>query len=162
MSAHCFHRVLGLKGYDVIECWKDQGEVWVVAEVPRDPLRWPDCRGRRVHIHERHTRQWRVLPIGLRPTRIFMDVLRVMCLDCGANRRVEVEFAAPLVRHTKDFERFAAGLLRSLTSQDLTTYLGISWGTAAAIDQRRLTAWLRSRVTVCTRRKRCRWSVPPP
>ena len=140
MNAHVLHRALGLKGYDVIECWEDQGEICVVAEVPRESLRCPDCRSRQVHIHERHTRQWRSVPIGLKPTRIFMDVPRVKCLECGAKRRVEVDFAAPLVRHTKDFERFAAGLLQYLTPQDLTTYLGISWGTAAAIDQRRMKA----------------------
>lgn len=75
-----------------------------------------------------------------------MDVPRVKCLDCGAKRRVEVDFAVPQVRHTKDFERFAAGLLQYLTPQDLTTYLGISWGTAAAIDERRMQALARPKL----------------
>ena len=67
MSAKALYQALGLKGYDVVECWEDQKEICIVAELPRESLRCPDCRSRRVHIHERHSRHWRSVPVGLKP-----------------------------------------------------------------------------------------------
>lgn len=140
MSMRVLYRALGLKGYDIVDSWETAHDISVVVEWPREKWCCPDCRSRRVTLHEWHQRSWRNVPIGLKSTWVHMSVPRVKCTDCGACRRIEVTFASPLQRHTKAFEKYASNLLQHMTPQDVAHYLGIAWGTANAIDKRRLHA----------------------
>lgn len=140
MSTQVLYRALGLQGYEIVDCWESAHDISVVVEWPREKWCCPDCRSRRVTLHEWHQRSWRNVPIGLKPTWVHMSVPRVKCSDCGACRRIEVTFASPLQRHTKAFEKYASSLLQHMTPQDVAHYVGIAWGTANAIDQRRLQA----------------------
>lgn len=134
------YEALGVGEYDVLEVHEDQHELLVLIGWRRETWRCPECGSSRVHGHDRKTRSWRSVPVGLKPTSLVMDVPRVECLDCGKIRRLQPTIAQGLRRHTIAFERYASELLRYVTPTDLSRHLNISWETAAAIDQRRLEA----------------------
>lgn len=140
MSAQAFHRALGLKGYDIIDCHETPYEISIIVEWPRYKWRCPECGGANVTLHEWKFRRWLNAPVGLKPTSVGMCVPRVKCSDCGARRRIPVKFAMERAHHTIAYERYAAGLLQYMTPNDLAIHEGISWHTAAAIDRRRLEA----------------------
>lgn len=138
MSAKVFYQALGLKGYDVVASQETSVEISVIVEWPRSMWRCPNCRSHAVHLHDWSFRQWRNVPIGLKPTSVGMSVPRVKCQHCGACRRIPVKFAEGQTRHTKAYEKYAASLLQFMTPQDFARREGIAWDTAAAMDQRRL------------------------
>lgn len=140
MSAKTFYRALGLKGYDVVDCYETADEISVIVELPREKWRCSECHSARAHLHEWVFRRWRNVPVGLKPTWVGMSVPRVACQDCGARRRIRVKFAQGLTQHSRAFEKYAASLLRYMTPHDLARREGIAWQTAAAIDKRRLEA----------------------
>ena len=131
---------LGVGEYDVLEVHELQQELLVLVAWPRETWRCPDCGSARVHGHDRKTRFWRTVPVGHKPASLVMDVPRVRCLDCGKVLRLCPTFAQGQVRHTMAFERYAAELLRYVTPTDLSRHLGVSWETAQGIDERRLEA----------------------
>lgn len=138
MSAGAVYQALGLDGYEVFEVHEDQDELLMLVAWPREQWRCPACGSRDVHCHDWKTRHWRSAPVGLKPTRVVMDVPRLRCQQCSAVRRHQPAFSSGQVRHTLAFERYAAELLKYLTINDVTQHLGISWHTAAEIDKRRL------------------------
>jgi transposase len=140
MSAQAFYRALGLNGYDVIDCHETPDEISIIVELPRHKWRCPECSSRRVQLHEWKFRRWLNAPIGLKLTSVGMSVPRVKCLNCGARKRIPVKFAMERAQHTLAYERYAASLLQHMTPHDFARREGIAWGTAAAIDQRRLAA----------------------
>ncbi len=140
MSAKTFYHALGLKGYDVVDCYETPYEMSIIVELPREMWRCRECHSRSVHLHDGCFRRWRNVPIGLKPTWVGMSVPRVKCQDCGACRRIHVKFAQGVTHHTRAYERYAADLLRYLTPNDLVNREGLAWGTANAIDKRRLEA----------------------
>ena len=140
MSAGAVYQALGLGAYEVLGVEEDADELLVLVAWPREKWRCSACGSRRVHCHDWKTRLWRSAPVGLKTTRVAMDVPRLRCLQCNAVRRHQPAFASGSCRHTLAFERYAAQLLNYLTISDLTRHLGISWHTAMEIDRRRLEA----------------------
>jgi transposase len=132
----------GLEGYDVIEVDEDQDELLICVAWPRDQWRCPECGSRNVICHDRRTRLWQSAPVGLKKTRVAMDVPRTLCHDCGCKRTQppadvsgerfnamqrrhrrdreneqaspaqEPAFAEGTRRHSIAFEQYAAELLR--------------------------------------------------
>ena len=140
------YQAWGLDGYDVLEVDEDQDELLICVAWPRDQWRCPECGSRNVICHDRRTRLWRSAPVGLKKTLVAMDVPRTLCHDCGCKRAHQPAFAEGTRRHTIAFEQYAGELLRYVTVSDLARHLGLSWETAAGIDQRRLEALPRPRL----------------
>jgi len=140
MPVEQVYQALGLDGYDVLEVEEDQDELLICVAWPREQWTCPECGSGSVTCHDRRTRLWRSAPVGLKPTVIAMDVPRTRCGDCGCQRAHQPVFADGIRRHTIAFERYAQALLQYVTVSDLSRHLGLSWETAAGIDQRRLEA----------------------
>jgi transposase len=83
-------------------------------------------------------RSFRSLPIGGKPTTVVLPVRRVECRACGLIRQVAVDFAAPRLRHTKAFARYALELSRMMTIKDVAQHLGVSWDVVKEIQKQDL------------------------
>ena len=116
----------------------DGGAMELVIEQPRERLRCPVC-GTADVIAKGHTRRsFRTVGIGSKPVRIVLPVPRVLCQSCGIIRQVKVEFAEERVSYTRNFERYALELSRSMTIQDVARHLKISWDVIKDIQKRHL------------------------
>jgi transposase len=109
----------------------------VRIEAPRESLRCPACGSSYIDVVERFRRWWRTVPIGAKPVWIEMDVPRVECQSCHLRRRVDVTFAEPMWRHTRNYERNVIELLQFMMPQDVSLHLGTSWDLANDIQIRR-------------------------
>ncbi len=138
MSTSLLYHAFGVRGYRYLATRYEQGAVIVRIEAPRESLRCPACGSDHVHVSERFRRQWRTVPIGAKAVFIEMDVPRVECQRCPAQRRVRLTFAEAKRRYTRSFERFVVELLQFMTPQDVAWHLGISWDLANDIQKRRL------------------------
>ena len=83
-------------------------------------------------------RRFRTLPIGDKPVWIELLVQRVWCLLCGALRQVQVNFASRRRSYTRSFARYALGLSRHMTIQDVARHLGVSWDLIKDIQKQHL------------------------
>jgi len=108
------------------------------VEAQRDRLCCSACGSSRVTCHGGEERLLRLVPIGLRQTRLFLRVPRVECHDCHVIRQVRLPFADPRRQYTHAFERYALELSQCMTIQDVARHLGIGWDTIKDIQQRYL------------------------
>jgi transposase len=139
MSTSLLYHAFGVRGYRYCGTMYVEGDVFVRIEPPRESLRCPNCGKAHVHVMDWSPRVWRTLPIGARTVWITMRVPKVQCQSCGAKRQVELQFADPLRRYTRSFERYVVDLLQYMTPSDVSRHLGISWDVADDIQKRRLT-----------------------
>jgi len=83
-------------------------------------------------------RRFRTLPIGDKPVWIELAVQRVGCLLCGVLRQVKIGFASWRRSYTRSFARYALGLSRHMTIQDVARHLGVSWDLIKEIQKQHL------------------------
>ena len=106
---------------------------------PKEHLaRCPCCKSRNVIRRGRHERWLRIVPIGLKPVWLRVDVPRVQCRECGCTRRIDMGIAERRRWYTRAFERFALALPRMATMLDVSWLLGIGRDGVKAIFKRHL------------------------
>jgi len=66
---------------------------------------------------------------------IVFDVPRVECRDCETIRQVDIAFAKPNKRYIRAFGRYVLDLLESMTCEDVSLLLGVSWGMIRDIEK---------------------------
>ena len=98
------YMALGIGEYDLLEVYEDENELLVLIGWRRETWRCPDCGSAEVHGHGRQTRFWRTAPIGLKPTRLAMDVPRIKCLDCGQVRVLKPTMAVDGCRYATTYQ----------------------------------------------------------
>lgn len=139
MSADRLYHELGLKGYQVDDCWEGKNEgLFVLVSVPRESLCCRKCRCSRVHLDGSRQRFWKSAPLGLTPVFVTMKTPRVKCLKCGSKTWHQPTFVEGQRQITKTFEAFVESWLSRLTIQDVVEMFGVSWNTVCEIDIRRL------------------------
>jgi transposase len=79
-----------------------------------------------------------MLPIGRKRVYIKLYVPRVFCCLCEIVRQITIGFADPRLTYTKSFARYAMGLSRHMTIQDVAVHLGISWDVVKEIQRQYL------------------------
>jgi transposase len=106
---------------------------------PNDDLvRCPECGSAEVTRHGGVWRDFRSLPLGSKPVWLQCFIPRVECPSCKITRQIRIDFAPPMCRYTKAFERYVLELSRRMTIQDVAEHLGISWDTVKEIQRRYL------------------------
>jgi transposase len=138
MSTTLLYRAFGIAGYNYRSQHFHGGCTFLCIDQPRDRLRCSQCGSENVWIRGKKERMFHTLPIGGKPTRVVLDVPRVGCLDCHANRQVKIGFAEPKKHYTRSFERYALELSRRMTIQDVAEHLQIGWDTIKAIQSKNL------------------------
>ena len=138
MSTSILYHGWGIRGYQYVRSWFDDGRI--VFDIRQEDwrLRCPACGSNRVIGRGQFEREFRTLPIGNRPVIIRLPIQRVECRECGVVRQVKVGFADEWRRYTHAFERYAACLCRVMTIQDVADHLDVSWDVIKDIHQRYL------------------------
>ena len=79
---------------------------------------------------------------------IELPVQRVECLECASVRQVNIPFTSPKRSYTKRFERYAWGLFRHMTIQDVVRHPSVGWDT---IDENLfiVSFWERTNIPGC-------------
>jgi transposase len=138
MSTSLLYHSFGIRGYEYCRTDYVEGRVIFTIEQPRERLRCPTCKSPVVHAQGHVDRLLRTVPIGLKPSYVFLKVARVICFRCEQTRQVKVPFADPRRTYTHAFERYALELLQFMTIQDVARHLDIGWDAIKDIQKRNL------------------------
>jgi transposase len=136
MSTSLLYHAFGVKGYQYVRTYYQDGEIRFVVEPSK--LRCEACRSVRVIRHGRRWRVLRTLPVGRRPVFLEVAVPRVECKHCGALTEVDPPFADPLRTYTHSLEQYVVDLCRITTIKAAAHFAGVSWDVAKDIEKRRL------------------------
>jgi transposase len=138
MSTTLLHQMFGIRGYEYRRTDYHEGTACFTIEQPREKYRCSECGSAAVHAQGHKDRFLRSLPIGGKPTFVFLKVARVVCFHCELTRQVKVPFADPWRTYTHAFERYALDLSRFGTIQDVARHLDVSWDIIKDIQKRNL------------------------
>src|SRR5262245_32059508 len=138
MSTRLLYHAFGLQGYDYVKTDYTGGTVrFTIQQRPRT-YRCPVCRSRQVCPRGTQHRTFKAVPIGGKPVCVILPIPRVECPCCKVVRQVPLTFADPRRGYTRAFERYALGLSRLMTIQDVARHLGVGWDTIKGIVKRDL------------------------
>lgn len=138
MSTSLLYHAFGIRGCPYVRTEYRRGEVRFTVSLERSKLRCRQCGCSEVILRGKTVRQFRTVPIGRRPVWIVLPVQRVECRACHVIQQVPVPFADRRRSYTRAFERYALGLCRHMTIQDVANHLGVSWDVIKAIHKRYL------------------------
>lgn len=143
MSTSLLYHGFGIQGYRYVRTHYEDGAIIFAIEQEQGELRCPQCCG--AHVIRRGTcpRRFRTLPVGGKAVWLDVSVQRVECRGCGLVQQVELPFAEPRRSYTRAFQRYALGLCRVMTIQDVARHLGVSWDLIKDMHKRHL--WQRYR-----------------
>lgn len=134
MSTSLLYHAFGLRGYQHVSSSFEKGRVTFCLRQPRNQLRCPSCGSDGVWAQGAIRRTFHTVPIGSKPTRVCLDVPRVLCFSCLTVRQVKLHFADPRKRYTRAFERYALDLSRHMTIKAVAQHLQVSWDTIKDIQ----------------------------
>jgi len=138
MSTSLLYHGFGIQGYQHVHTKYHDGAIHYRVRQEVFSLRCPECGSYQVKRRGQVMRRFRTLPIGDKPVWIELLVQRVCCLLCGALRQVKVNFASRRRSYTRAFARYALGLSRHMTIQDVARHLGVSWDLIKEIQKQHL------------------------
>ena len=138
MSTSLLYHGFGLQGYQHVHTKYHHGAIHFRVRQEVFALCCPECGSYQVKRRGRVMRRFRTLPIGDKPVWIELLVQRVFCLFCGVLRQVKINFASCRRSYTRAFARYALGLSRHMTIQDVARHLGVSWDLIKEIQKQHL------------------------
>jgi transposase len=138
MSTSLLYHGFGIQGYQHVQTKYHDGAIHFRIRQDIFSLRCPACGSYQVKRRGRVMRRFRTLPIGDKPVWLELLVQRVCCLLCGVLRQVKVGFASGRRSYTRAFARYALGLSRHMTIQDVARHLGVSWDLIKEIQKQHL------------------------
>jgi transposase len=138
MSTSLLYHGFGIRGYEHVRTYYEEGGIIFKIRQQRNELRCPCCGSRDVTCRGQVERPFKSLPIGLKPVSILLAIQRIWCVACDVVRQVRIGFADQRRSYTRSFERYALELLRHMTIQDVAQHLGVSWDVIKDIEKRNL------------------------
>ena len=138
MSATLLYHAFSIRGFDYRCTAHVEGATGFFIELPREKYRCSECGSAAVHSQGSKVRRFQSLPIGSRPTFVFLDIPRVICLHCEHTRQVKISFADPRRTYTHAFERYVVELSQFMTIQHVANHLNVSWDLVKDIQKRNL------------------------
>jgi transposase len=138
MSTSLLYHGFGIQGYQHVHTKYHDGAIHFRLRQEVFSLRCPECSSYQVKRRGQVMRRFRTLPIGDKPVWIELLVQRVSCLLCGVLRQVKINFASRRRSYTRAFARYALGLSRHMTIQDVARHLGVSWDLIKEIQKQHL------------------------
>ncbi len=96
------------------------------------------CQSYRVISRGSKLRQFKSVPVGIKPVDIVLQVYRLECRECKAIQQEEIQFSAGKRHYTKTFERYVQQLSTTMTIQDISQLTRTSWDTVKDIQKRYL------------------------
>jgi transposase len=130
-----FNKLLAIVGASVASItFAPEGIVVGLRRRRRRPI--CPCGWKARAVHDRSTRRWRHLDLGVSKLWLEAEIRRLHCRRCRRVRTEAVDWARPRARHTRDFEDVVAWLCQHTDKTTVTRLLRTSWETVAAIVDR--------------------------
>lgn len=126
MSTSVLYRAIGMRGYEHVSAWEQQGVFKLRMRTPEGRLRCPDCGSADVIRRGSVDRLLHAPPVGLRATVLFVQTPRVECRACRRVCTATLRNVVSGKNHTRSFARLAIDLRKMMTIQDVAHYLGVS------------------------------------
>jgi transposase len=130
-----FNRVLGLPGAWVTSvAFTDAGIVIGIrarSRRHRCPCGWSTAAR-----YDVSRRRWRHLDMGATRLWLEADIARIVCRRCNAVRTVQVPWARPGARHTRDFEQMVGWLAQRMDKTAIAQLLRCAWESVDAAVKR--------------------------
>ena len=127
MSTSLLYHGWGIRGYQYVRTCYGGGRVIFTVKPEAFYVTCPACGSHDLLQHGSIHRLWREVPIGPKPIVIQMGIPRVECRKCATIRQVAVGFADERRSYTRAFARYALGLCRYMTIQDVARHLNVGW-----------------------------------
>ncbi len=138
MSTSLLFHAFGIRDY-IHTCTRYEEGTTIFSVKPNPgKIRCPKCGTPQVVRKGTIVRQFRMEPIGSRPSFLEAIIQRVLCLICDVVQQTKLPFADVRRTYTKRFERYALELLRYMTIQDVARHLGVGWDVIKDIQKRHL------------------------
>ena len=138
MSTSLLYHGFGVRGYQHLSTRFEGGRVIFTIRQNLSGLSCACCGASQVRTKGEVIRQFRSLPIGLKPVWVSLAIKRLFCPACGMVRQAKIGFADARRTYTKAFERYALELGRHMTIQDVARHLEVSWDVIKDIQRRDL------------------------
>ena len=138
MFTSVLYHGFGIQGYQHVHTKYHDRAIHYRVRQEVFSLRCPECCSYQVKRRGQVMRRFLTLPIGDKPVWIELLVQRVFCRLCGVLRQVKINFASRRRSYTRAFARYALGLSRHMTIQDVARHLGVSWDLIKEIQKQYL------------------------
>jgi transposase len=138
MSTSLLYHGWGVRGYDHVAVFYEQGMIRFGIEQQPDTFRCSGCSSNEVMKSGVVTRRFRSLPIGGKAVWIELPIQRLWCQACGKTRQARVDFADERRSYTHAFERYVLELSGRMTIKDVAAHLGVGWDAVKEIQKRNL------------------------
>jgi transposase len=138
MSTSLLYHGWGVRGYEHVATFFEQGTVRFSIEQSPDAFRCSHCGSNQVMMSGVVRRQFRSLPIGGKPVFIDLPIQRLWCTACGKTRQAKVAFAEERRSYTHAFERYVLELSGHMTIKAVADHLEVGWDLIKEIQKRRL------------------------
>jgi transposase len=139
MSTSLLYHAFGLKGVKYIRTEYEKGSTIFRAEVTSAIEKCPVCRSwETIRKKGRKERMLRLVPIGMRPTFVRLQIWRLECQRCGALRWPKLPFVKGKARHTRRFAQYAIDLVHWMTILGVARVLGVGWDLVKDIHKEHL------------------------
>jgi len=93
MSTSLLYHAFGLSTQEYLRTEYKSGQVIFYTQTKKDKLRCSNCGSRHVVKRGSKMREFRAIPIGLKPVLIRAKIQRLTCEDCGLTRQEKITFA---------------------------------------------------------------------
>lgn len=139
MSTSLLYHAFGLRGVKYISTEYEKGSTIFRAEVTPTIENCPVC-GNWETIRKKGCKErvLRLVPIGMRPCFLRLQIWRIECKRCGALRWPKLPFVKGKARHTRRFARFAIDLVHWMTVLGVARVLGVGWDLVKDIHKKHL------------------------
>ena len=138
MSTSLLYHGFGIRGYQYVRSFYNQGIIRFKIIQDRHSLRCPKCNAKELILHGSVNRDFRSLPIGSKPVFITCPIARIECLSCDIIRQVKTSFADQRRTYTNAFKRYALELSKYMTISDVAKHLKVGWDLIKDIQKRYL------------------------
>jgi len=139
MSTSLLYHAFGLRGVKYISTEYEKGSTIFRAEVTSTIENCPVC-GSWETIRKKGCKErvLRLVPIGMRPSFLRLQIWRIECKRCGALRWPKLPFVKGKARHTRHFAQFAIDLVHWMTVLGVARVLGVGWDLVKDIHKEHL------------------------
>ncbi len=128
MSTSLLYHAFGLRGVKYTAMRYEAGATIFDAEVTSELERCGQCGWRWTNRKRGcHQREFRMPPIGKRPSFLRLKIWRIECQRCNALHWPRLPFVKGKARHTIRFALLALDLLRWMTISAVAEFLGVGW-----------------------------------
>jgi transposase len=136
MSQSLLYHAFGIPKTDrYVRTEYQQGAVWFTVRPEREPEGCPHCPGKEFVRHGQRERKVRMVPIGLKPVGLKVEVPRYRCKGCGQTWEVTPPFVGAYEHVSRQLKRYVIDLSRLMPIPDVAALTGLCWDTVKGIVQ---------------------------